>query len=87
MTPAAFKFHVSVPRDARLAAVVRDLAVQAASYGKLSEAAGQDFAARVGSASEAAMAGEGSCAIDFECADGELRVTIGGDTVRQAVGA
>jgi hypothetical protein len=88
MTPTSFKFHLSIPRDASLVPVIRDLAAHAAVYTQLDAAAGAQFAARVAAASERALTAEpGACAVDFSCANGELLVTIGGETVRQPLPA
>ncbi len=87
MTPTSFTFHLSVPRDAQLTAVVRDLAAHAVAYTKMDPATGKAFVERVAAATANAMAGPGSCAVDFLCGDGELRVVIGGDTVRQPLTA
>lgn len=87
MTPSAFKFHVSVPRDASLVVVLCDLAAHAAEYAQLDAAGAAGFVARVEAACQAAMAGEGSCGVDVESADGELRMTIAGETVRQPLTA
>lgn len=88
MTPTAFKFHLSIPRDASLVPVVRDLAAHAAVYTQLDTEEVARFAARVATASERALTAEpGACAVDFSCADGELLVTIGAETVRQPLPA
>lgn len=88
MTPKSFKFHLSIPRDARLVPVVRDLAAHAAVYTELGADAGARFAAQVAAASERALTAQpGACAVDFSCENGELVVTIGGETVRQPLSA
>lgn len=78
-----FKLHVSMPRDASLAIVVRDLAAQAVAYARLNAEAGRAFVARAERAGASAMAGAGSCAVDIQCDEAELRATIGGETIRQ----
>jgi hypothetical protein len=88
MTPTSFKFHLSIPRDASLVPVIRDLAAHAAVYTQLDADAGARFAAAVAAASERALTAEpGACAVDFSCADGVLLVTIGAETVRQPLPA
>jgi len=87
MTPTSFTFHLSVPRDALLTAIVRDLAAHAVAYTRMDPSAGKAFVDRVSAITTKAMAGPGSCAVDFQCGDGELRVIIGGDTVRQPLTA
>lgn len=88
MSPSSFKFHLSVPRDASLVPVMQALAAHAAAYVELGAEAGAMFAASVGAASERALTAEpGACTVDFSCDGGELRVTLGAETVRQPLPA
>lgn len=85
MSPESFKFTLTVPGDARLVGVVRDLCAHAAGYARLSEPAGASFCDRVLQAAESAVAaGPGRpCPLAFDCSDGELRVTVAGQTLVQ----
>ena len=88
MTPTSFTFHISVPRDALSAPIVQGLAAHAVTYTKMDAASGRAFVERVAVASDRAMSAQfGSCAVEFVCADGELRVLIDGETVRQSLTA
>jgi len=85
MTPTSFTFSLTVPRDARFAPIVRDLATQAATYSEMDATVAGAFVARVGEASARATArpGGGSLGVRFTCGDGELAVDLDGDIVRQ----
>lgn len=88
MTPAAFRFHLSVPRDASLVPILRDLAAHAAAYARMASETSAAFTARVTAAGERALGAEpGACPVDFACADGVLLVTIGGESISQRVTA
>lgn len=55
MDPSGFEFRVTMPGDTRLVGAVRELASQAATYAKLSAAAGRSFADRVVDCTERAI--------------------------------
>jgi hypothetical protein len=85
MTPAAFKFKMTVPNDPGQAAIVAEMARHAADYAKLEGAAASGFVERArGAASKALTAAPGhSCLAVFAAADGQLSMTIGSETISQ----
>jgi hypothetical protein len=89
VSPESFNFTVTVPGDARLVGVVRDLCAHAVGYAKLPEPVGVALCDRVSEAAEAAVAGrpESPCPLEFACANGELRVTVAGQTITQSINA
>ena len=90
MKPAMFSFKLTVPRDPALAEVVADVVSHAVNYAGLNQEAGAAIAAkaRTVTASELA-AGDAtpSCPVVIAAADGELRITIGSQTISQPVSA
>ena len=85
MTPASFKFKLTLPNDPDLAPMVADMARHAAEYVKLESAAAEGFVERArGAAVKALKAAPGEgCAAVFTAADGELSIVIGDETVAQ----
>jgi hypothetical protein len=89
MTPAEFKFKLSVPRDPALADVVSDLVQHAVGYAGMNEEAGAAFAKKV-KAATATELGPGAtphCQVVIAATSGELRVTIGSQTISQPISA
>ena len=89
MTPAAFTFKLSVPRDPALAEVVSDLVQHAVGYAGMTEDAGAAFMKKV-KAATAAELGPGAtphCAVVIAATGGELRVTVGSQTISQPIAA
>ena len=74
-----------MPNDPNLAAVVAEIARHAAEYADLKGAAVEGFVERArGAAVKALKAGPGpSCLAVFAAADGQLNITIGGETISQ----
>jgi len=89
VSPESFKFQVTVPADARLVGVVRDLCAHAASYAKLAESAGTTFCDRVAAAAAdaAAQGADAPFPMEFDCGGGELKVTIAGQTISEPLTA
>lgn len=88
MSPDSFAFTLTVPRDARLAGVVRDLCSHAVTYARLPAEAGGAFCEQVIEVTERAVgAGGGPCELTFESRGRELRVTVAGETIRQTLPA
>jgi hypothetical protein len=89
VSPESFNFTVTVPGDARLVGVVRDLCAHAVGYAGLPAADGAALCDRVSAAAAEAVASgpDSSCALEFACADGELRVTVAGQTITQSLSA
>ena len=89
MSPESFNFTVTVPGDARLVGVVRDLCAHAVGYAKMPEVAGAALCERVAAAAAEAVASnpDVACPLDFTCAGGELRVTVAGQTITQPLNA
>jgi hypothetical protein len=72
MTPTSFTFSLTMPGDDRFVEAIRLLAVQAASYVKLSGEAGDALAAEVERATTAALAATGG-------SGGPIELTFSGD--------
>lgn len=89
MTPAAFTFKLSVPRDPALADVVSDLVQHAVGYAGMSDDAGAAFVNKVKAATvvELKPGATPHCAVVIAATGGELRVTVGGQTISQPVSA
>ena len=88
MTPAAFTFKLSVPRDPALAEVVSDLVQHAVGYAGMSEDAGAAFMKKVKAVTTTELAGgKGHCVVAIAAAGGELTVTLGAQTVSQPITA
>lgn len=85
MSPESFNFTVTLPADQRLVGVVRDLCAHAVGYAKMPEATGASFCDRVAAAVVRAVDAEpeSPCSLVFDCAGGELRVTVAGQTLSQ----
>ena len=85
MSPESFNFTVTLPGDHRLVGVVRDLCAHAVGYAKLPADAGASFCDRVADTALRAVAGSPGtpCALVFDCTEGELRVTVAGQTLTQ----
>jgi hypothetical protein len=89
MTPSSFTFKLTLPRDPSLGDIVSDVAAHAVIYTEMEQAAGVEFVKRVAAAASAelAAAGAGHCPIVVTSADGELRLTIGSQTISQKIAA
>lgn len=87
MSPQSFHITVTVPGDPRLIGVVRDLCAHAVGYAKVAEAAGASLCERAAQAARRAAADRPGvpCALAIECAGGELRVTVAGETFTQPI--
>ena len=83
MTPQAFSFKLTVPTDPDGATVVAVIATHAVEYAQLDAAAGAAFVERARStAAQALKSATGKhCLAVIAAADGQLTVTIGGQTV------
>ena len=89
MTPAAFTFKLSVPRDPALADVVSDLVHHAVGYAGMTEEAGAALVTKV-KAATAAELGPGAtphCLVVIAATGGELRVAVGSQTISQQISA
>ena len=84
MTPTTFTFKVTVPRDAQLAEVLRELAEHAVQYAEIDESMGMGFVDRVGALAKRRMAAGGgaSCLVVYGCEQGILHVTVDGETIK-----
>jgi hypothetical protein len=89
MKPALFSFKLTVPCDPALADVVADVVGHAVNYAGLTPEAGAELAAkaRAVTAAELAAGVTPSCPVVIAAADGELRITIGSQTISQPVSA
>ncbi len=89
MTPQAFTFKLSVPNDPEGATVVAVVATHAVEYTKIEAAAGAAFVQRVRAAAATALksAGEKPSLVVFAAANGQLTVTVGGQSVSEPLPA
>ena len=85
MTPQAFSFKLTVPADPEGATVVAVVANHAVEYSKIDAAKGAAFVERARTAAAQALtqAGGKHCLAVIAAADGQLSVTIGGQTVSE----
>lgn len=88
MTPTSFAFTVTLPGDARFVGAVRQLAVQAATYAKLPNAAGEALAHQVERATESAIRSAATdrapIEVRFSGDEDTVTVVIGCDAARPA---
>ena len=89
MTPAAFTFKLTVPRDAALADVVSDVVQHAAGYAGMTDEAGAACLKKVKAAiaTELAPGATPHCLVVIAATGGELRCTIGSQTISQPISA
>jgi len=89
MTPGAFTFKLTVPRDPALAVVVSDLVQHAVGYAGMNEEGGAGFVkkAKAAIAAELAPGAPPHCLVVIAAAGGELRVTIGSQTISEPIAA
>jgi hypothetical protein len=89
MSPSSFTFKLTVPNDPDGATVVAAVAAHAVEYAQLDAAAGAAFVERVrGVAQHALTTASGtSCLAVFAAANGELTVTMGGESASQPLPA
>jgi hypothetical protein len=87
VTPESFNFTVTLPGDERIVGVARDLCAHAVDYAKMPESASASFCDRVADAAVQAVASRPGvpCPMVFDCAGGELRVTVAGLTITQSL--
>lgn len=89
MTPSAFSFKLTVPNDPEGVTVVAAMAAHAVDYAGLEAAAGAAFVERVREvATQALKTATGhSCLAVIAAANGQLSVTMGGQTAAQPLPA
>jgi len=88
MSPSSFTFNLTVPNDPEGVAVVGLVATHTVEYANLDAAAGAAFVERVRAVAAQVLEAANAPAIAvFAAADGELTVTIGGQTVSQPLPA
>jgi hypothetical protein len=89
MTPQAFSFKVTVPADPESANVVAVVATHAVEYSNLDAGKRAGFVERARAAvAQALKSADGKhCAIVFAAANGQLTVTVGGQTVSESLPA
>ena len=82
MSPSSFTFKLTVPNDPEGVTVLAAVAAHAVEYAKLDAAAGVAFVEQVrGVARQAMAATDGiACLAVFHAADGQLTVTMGGQS-------
>lgn len=87
MTPAAFTFKLTVPRDLALADVVSDVVNHAVGYAGMNEEAGADFVAKAkaATAKELAAGATSHCLVVVAATGGELRFSVGSQTISQPI--
>jgi hypothetical protein len=83
MTPQAFSFRLTVPTDPDGATVVAAVAAHAVQYSGADAAAGAAFVERVRAAATQALqsASGHNCLAVIAAKDGQLTVTMGGQSV------
>jgi len=83
MSPASFTFKLTVPNDPEGATVVAIVATHAVAYANIDEAARAGFVERAKAAALDAFkhSTAAHCLIVFAAADGQLTMTIGGQSV------
>ncbi|MFA5909367.1 MAG: hypothetical protein WC815_11365 [Vicinamibacterales bacterium] len=84
MSPKAFTFKLTVPKDPQVVAIVADVAAHAVTYAELNAEAGAGFVERVRAAAAAAMqapGGPASCHIEVTSDATSLTFTIGTESV------
>ena len=84
MTPTSFTFNLTVPRDAQLAEVLREVAEHAVQYAEIDETMGVGFVDRVGALAKRRMSAGGSaaCLVVYGCDQGIVYVTLDGETIK-----
>jgi hypothetical protein len=89
MSPSEFSFKLSVPNDPEGATIVAVVAVHAVDYAGIQGAAGAAFVERVRSVAAECLQDTAAkpCQIVFAAANGQLTVTIGGQSVSQPLPA
>ena len=89
MTPSSFTFKLTVPNDPEGVTVIAAVAAHAVEYAKLDAGAGAAFVAGArGVAEQALTAASGtSCQAVFAAADGQLTMTMGGQSASQPLPA
>jgi hypothetical protein len=94
MPPISFTFKLTLPRDPALDVIVTGVAAHAVAYTEMDKAAGAAFVTQVAAATaaelraaEPARGRNAGCLIVITSADGELRLTIGSQTISQKISA
>lgn len=89
MNPASFTFKLTVPNDPEGVTVLAAVAAHAVEYAKLEAAAGAAFVERARAAATVALksATGHSCLAVFAAANGQLTMTMGGQTATQSLPA
>jgi hypothetical protein len=89
MNPSEFTFKLTVPNDPEGVTVVAAVAAHAVEYANIDAGAGAAFVERVRDvARQAFKSGSGtSCLAVFAAADGQLTLTIGGQSASQPLPA
>ncbi|MBY0494345.1 MAG: hypothetical protein K2Y23_09020 [Cyanobacteria bacterium] len=89
MTPQAFSFKLTVPADPEGATIVAVMATHAVEYTKLDAAKGAAFVEKARAAAAHALKNSGGkhCQAVIAAANGQLTVTIGGQTVSESLPA
>jgi len=85
MSPSDFTFKLTVPTDPEGASVVAVVATHAVDYTGIDKAAGAAFVERVRgfAATNLKSASGPHCLVVFAAANGQLTVTMGGQSVSQ----
>jgi hypothetical protein len=89
MTPQDFTFKLTVPNDPEGATVVAVVTTHAVEFTGIEGAAGAAFVARVRAAAATVLksAGEKPSLVVFTAANGQLTVTVGGQSVSEPLPA
>jgi hypothetical protein len=88
MSPQSFTFKLTVPNDPEGAAVVAVMAAHAVEYAGIEAGKGAAFVERARGAAARALAGAGNNSlVVFAAANGQLTVTVGGQSVSEPLPA
>ncbi len=79
MSPKAFTFKLTVPRDPQMVTIVADVAGHAVTYAGIDAAAGADFLTRVNAAAAVALTAPGLPALQIVVTGDALSVTFAFD--------
>lgn len=89
MTPSSFTFKLTVPNDPEGVTVIAAVAAHAVEYARLDAGAGAAFVAGARGVAEQALtsASGTSCLAVFAAANGQLTMTMGGQSASQPLPA
>ena len=89
MSPTSFSFKLTVPHDPEGATVVALMAAHAVEYASIEASAGAAFVERVRAAALPVLKGPGTdgCLVSITAEQGQLTVTLGGQSLSEPLPA